>query len=77
MRMLLPMLALFALPVLSLPLSGCTAHERLHHHLAGLHEEFHEHPHTRAEHERFHEDLRALHEDAHERGYYDDWYRRW
>jgi hypothetical protein len=39
--------------------------------LGELHEEYHQHPHTRAEHDRFHDDLGALHEDAHERGYDD------
>jgi len=71
MRLLLPTMALLALPVLGMPLSGCTAHERLHHDLGELHEEYHEHPHTRAEHDRFHDDLEALHEDAHERRYDD------
>ena len=74
MRMRLYTMALLALPVLSLPLSGCTAHERLHHDLGELHEQFHERPHTRAAHERFHSDLDSLHEDAHERGYYGDRY---
>jgi len=69
MRRLLLTMAVLALPVLGMPLSGCTAHERLHHDLGELHEEFHEHPHTQAEHDRFHDDLGALHEDAHERGY--------
>ncbi len=74
MRILLHKTALMALPLAGLLLWGCTAHERFHHDLAELHEEFHEHPHTRAEHEQFHEDLRALHEDAHERGFYRDRY---
>jgi len=75
MRMVLPRVALIAFPLISLLLfGGCTAHQRLHHDLAGLHEEFHEYPHTRAEHERFHEDLDALHNDAHEQGWYRDRY---
>lgn len=74
MRILLHKTALMTLPLAGLLLAGCTAHERFHHDLAELHEEFHEHPHTRAEHEQFHEDLRALHEDAHERGFYRDRY---
>ena len=72
MRTLLPTMALATLPFAGVLFGGCTAHERFHHDLGELHEEFHEHPHTRAEHEQFHEDLRALHEDAHERGYYGD-----
>ena len=70
----MPRLAVLALPLAGLLLGGCTAHERFHHDLAELHEEFHEHPHTRAEHEQFHEDLRALHDDAHKRGFYRDRY---
>jgi hypothetical protein len=70
----MPRLAVLALPLAGLLLGGCTAHERFHHDLTELHEEFHEHPHTRAEHEQFHEDLRALHDDAHERGFYRDRY---
>ena len=60
------------LPLVGLLFGGCTAHERLHHDMAELHEEFHEHPHTRAQHEQFHEDLERLHEDAHSRGFYGD-----
>src|SRR6266511_2217058 len=41
---------LLALPLVGVLLGGCTAHERFHHDLAELHEEFREHPHTRAEH---------------------------
>ena len=40
MRLLLPTMAVLALPVMGMPLSGCTAHERLHHDLGELHEEF-------------------------------------
>jgi len=74
MRTLLPLMAFLTVPLLGIPLSGCTAHERFHHDLAELHEDFHEHSHTRAEHQRFHDDLRALHEDAHDRGSYEDRY---
>ena len=72
MKMLLPTVALLALPFMSLPLSGCSSHERLHHNLRGVHQDFHDRSHTRAEHEQFHEDVGALHEDAHEH----DSYRR-
>jgi hypothetical protein len=54
----------------SLLMAACTPHERFHHDLRELHEEFHEHPHTQAEHRRFHEDLEDLHRNYHDRGYY-------
>jgi hypothetical protein len=66
-RTLLLSLPLAAVLVTSL---GACAHERLHHDLNALHEDFHSQPHTRAEHRRLHEDLNALHEDEHDRGYY-------
>ena len=47
MRKMLPLRATMALPLAGVLLGGCTAHERLHHDLAALHEEFHESPHTR------------------------------
>ena len=74
MRTLLQKTTLLALPLAGLLFGGCTAHERFHYDLAELHEEFHEHPHTRAEHEQFHEDLQRLHDDAHAHGYYGDRY---
>jgi hypothetical protein len=49
---------------------GC-AHQRFHHDLAGMHEDFHSRPHSRAEHRRFHEDLEDYHDDTHDRGYFD------
>ena len=42
MQLLLHQTALLALPLAGLLLGGCTAHERFHHDLAELHEEFHE-----------------------------------
>ena len=72
MRTLLSKTAMMVLPLVGLLFGGCSSHERLHHNLRGVHEDFHEHPHTRAEHEQFHEDVGALHEDAHEH----DSYRR-
>jgi outer membrane biogenesis lipoprotein LolB len=65
--------SLMVLPLAGVLLGGCTAHERLHHDMRELHEEFHEHPHTMAQHEQFHDDLERLHEDAHRRGYDDDY----
>ena len=74
MRIQLTKTALMVLPLAGFLLSACTAHERFHHNLEALHEEFHESPHTSAEHRRFHEDLQALHEDEHARGSYGDRY---
>ena len=72
MRISLPKTILMAFPLAGVLLGGCTAHERFHHDLAEAHEEFHEHPHTRAQHEQFHEDLERLHDDAHGRGFDSD-----
>ena len=60
----LPLAALLALGV-----GGCT-HQRFHHDLAAMHEDFHSEPHSRGEHRRFHEDLEDYHDEAHDRGYF-------
>jgi len=59
------LLAGFLLPFMA----ACTPHERFHQDLYEMHEQFHEHPHTRAEHRRFHEELEQLHRDYHDRDY--------
>lgn len=71
MRTLLAKMILLPLSLAGFLISGCTAHERFHHDLAELHEEFHEYPHNRAAHEQFHEDLQLLHDEVHARGSYD------
>jgi hypothetical protein len=50
---------------------GACAHQRFHHDLAAMHEDFHSEPHTRAEHRRFHEALEDYHRETHDRGYFD------
>jgi len=53
---------------------GACAHERFHHELAEMHEDFHSQPYSRAEHRRLHEDLENYHQDAHDRAYGRDSY---
>ena len=50
-------------------LAARTPHERFHHNLHELHEQFHEYPHTREEHRRLHEKLEDLHRNYHDRDY--------
>jgi hypothetical protein len=63
---------LLGLPLAALLVAGvggCT-HQRFHHGLAEMHEDFHSQPHSRGEHRRFHEDLEDYHRDAHDRDYF-------
>jgi hypothetical protein len=63
---------LLGLPLAALLVTGVggCAHQRLHHDLTAMHEDFHSQPHSRAEHRRLHEDLEDYHDDAHDRGYF-------
>lgn len=64
---------LLGLPLAALLVTsaGACTHQRFHHDLAEMHEDFHSQPHSRAEHRRFHEALEDYHRDAHDRGYFD------
>lgn len=64
------LLAVSLAGALSVTLSACTPHERLHSGLNAEHEAFHQQPRTRAEDRRFHDELGAVHEEEHERGSY-------
>lgn len=55
--------------LLAMGVGGC-AHQRFHHDLRSMHEDFHSQPHSRGEHRRFHEDQDDYHEEAHDRGYF-------
>ena len=70
---------ILAIPLIGILLTGltaCTPHERFHHTLGRVHDDFHQRPHSPAEHHRLHENLGDLHEEYHERDYDNQRYYR-